>query len=412
MQSLTLSGLIRYTLVNAPWPLLTTLSYGLSNYVTILIVTGSYGMMEAGRFRLFLTIAELLSIFSLADTGKILVKHLTLGKPGIVMPLLRHRAQFALIGSIAGAGLSYVFYARGDSIWLPVAVVSLLLPLTYPADLYNPIDMAKRQFRSNAGLNTLKFLTLTLLAYAFAANSLPMIGYMVVFAFVACAFNVAFVARHPETFEPPGPDASSLKRQGTKLSLSGVFPLLLEHVDKLLISYFLGLEALGVYTLGVATGRLFLHMVRPVATVYFPILVDHRLSLGVLAAVGAGMTVFGLAASWLLQYYFSYVLGPKFENGYPMAAVLAAGLGVYSVGVLSYYSSVFHRDADIFIPTLTNVVTAVVITGYLLFAIWFGGRHALVLCAASYPLRELVNVIVITILNHRAQRNAVTGPDL
>ena len=41
---------------------------------------------------------------------------------------------------------------------------------------------------------------------------------------------------------------------------------------------------------------------------------------------------------------------------------------------------------------------------YMVAALTFGGDYALLLCAASYPLRELVRLIVIRNLNSRADK--------
>src|SRR5687767_5355848 len=106
MPSLTLPTSLRYTLVNAPWALISSLSFGVSNYFIILVLAFHYGLAVAGEFRLFLSLVEILGIFSLLDTGKITVKNLVLGKRGIVRPLIMHRAKWSLLGVAIGCILS------------------------------------------------------------------------------------------------------------------------------------------------------------------------------------------------------------------------------------------------------------------------------------------------------------------
>ena len=405
----TLPAGLRYTLVNGPWVLIGSLSFGLSNYLIILVLAFQYGLAEAGKFRLFLSIVELLAIFSLLDTSKIIVKNLVLGKRGVVRPLMLHRAKWSLAGLAIGCIIAAVFYQQGSDIWIPLLVASLLLPAACSADAYSDINLAKKQFQTNAFFNLAKFGTLTLAALTVAHLDVGVFYFMVAYFVIVAAFHLAFVTRYEEAFEPAGPEAGVLKKQATRLSGAGLFPALLEQADKALISLFLGMDALGLYTVGVATGRLLLHCIRPLLTIYFPMLVHDRPTPKLLLVLGCGLTVVGAAFAWLLQFYFDRVLGPSFAGAFPVAAVCAAGLGVYGVGVTTYYSTIFHRNSDLRIPTLTNIVTAAVTLCYLVAAVIFGGQWALLLCAASYPLRELINLTIITVLSKRVGANAKAG---
>lgn len=85
----------------------------------------------------------------------------------------------------------------------------------------------------------------------------------------------------------------------------------------------------------------------------------------------------------------------KFAGAYPVTAVLLHELGFCSIGVLTYYSSVYHRDVDMWMPAAANVATAFATVLHLLIESWFSGSHALVLCAMSNPLQELINFVVI-----------------
>jgi hypothetical protein len=51
----------------------------------------------------------------------------------------------------------------------------------------------------------------------------------------------------------------------------------------------------------------------------------------------------------------------------------------------------------------------VVVISYLLVAILQGGEHVLLLCAASYPLRELIKMSIIAILSRKEEANAKPG---
>jgi hypothetical protein len=145
-------------------------------------------------------------------------------------------------------------------------------------------------------------------------------------------------------------------------------------------------------------------VVKPTMAVYFPVLVKEKFSLKLLMVLFAVLTGAGLLASWPLYYYFHSVLGPQYLEAYPLAAIIIGGLGVYFISVAVYYSSVYHKDAKLSVPTTTSFLSTTLTLAYLLLSLKYGGDYALILSAASYPLRDLMTLILTTILTNKAKR--------
>ena len=179
--------------------------------------------------------------------------------------------------------------------------------------------------------------------------------------------------------------------------------MVLDNIDKFLVSYFLGLEALGLYAIGVSTGKLLLSFVKPMLVVYLADLVDNRLSRRFQWLSFALLTLVGIVLTVIMGFFMSLVFKPDEMLAYPIAAVIWISLGIYFVGVTKYYSSIYHKDSSLKVPVITNLVSTPLIVGYLLLCLKFGGDYALILCAASYPLRELINVVAISMLSRRYQ---------
>ncbi|MDP2620794.1 MAG: oligosaccharide flippase family protein [Hyphomicrobiales bacterium] len=394
-------SLVKYTLFNAPWTLIASLSSGLSNYIIILVLSGAFGLAAGGQFRLFLSIMGVLSIFTLTDTGKIVVKYLVLGDAGVVRPLLFNRMRWALAGIVAGAVWAAIFYDRGNELWLPVLAGALLLPLTYPTDMYAQINQARKQFSLNALYSVTKYGTLVVLALVATRVGMSVAVFLIAYSIAIASYHIFYLTRHPETFEQANPNARTYIREGIQLSGSGLFPLLMESADKFLISYFFGLEALGLYAIGVSTGRLFLHLVKPTLAIYFPILVTRRPDARLLLVSLIVLTGIGIVAALLMEWYFTYVLAAKYMDAYPLAAVVVAGLGVYAVGVIIQYSSIYYKHSTVIIPAIVNVTTAILVVSYLFVSVLQGGEYALLLCAASYPLRDFLIMTTTTLLSKR-----------
>ncbi|NNE23343.1 MAG: oligosaccharide flippase family protein [Rhizobiales bacterium] len=395
--------LLSHTVRNAPWALITSLCAGLSTYLILLILSQNYGLETSGQFRLLLSIVALIGLASLAETGKILIKNIVIGVSGLIRPLIANRLKWSLLGMTAGIVIALVMFNKGDELALPVLVASLLMPVSQSTRLFMQINQAKKQFRLNAGYNVLKFGSLVVLALVLAQLKVEPAYIFVSYFLLTAAFHVFYITRQAETFEPPIAEPRPYVTQSIKLSASGLLPAITEHMDKFLVSYFFGLETLGLYTIAVSTGRLILNIVKPVLTIYFGSFVNQILRKDLIVLIFVLLTCVGLALASLVKFYYIYVLPDKYLDGYPVSAVILCGLGCYTIGVVSYYSAVFHRESSITIPTLANVFTFGAMALYWITALIWGGSWTLILFAASYPLRELSNLIFITLLKARME---------
>ena len=100
-----ISRVTKYAFFNAPWAFIASLSHGLSSYLIMLLLAHYYGLAASGQFRLLTAIVGTLSIFTLVDSGKVVVKYLIMGRTGVVRPVFMQRIRWGLLG--AAAGLHY-----------------------------------------------------------------------------------------------------------------------------------------------------------------------------------------------------------------------------------------------------------------------------------------------------------------
>ena len=120
-----------------------------------------------------------------------------------------------------------------------------------------------------------------------------------------------------------------------------------------------------------------------------------------LVATFVVLTGVGVGVAFAMKYYFAYVLSPIYFAAYPMAAIIVAGLGIYCVQVVMFYSAIYYKGTNMVVPTLVNLIVAALTVVYLFAAIYWGGQHALLLCAASYPLRDALVLIMVPLLSRR-----------
>lgn len=396
------SEFVRYSISHAPWALISSLSAGVSNYIILILLAKWYGLSASGEFRLLLSIFGMLNLFTLMDTGKVAVKYLVQGQNGIIKPLTKQRLFWSLGGVISGLFVTFIYYKSDNDFWIPMVVMTLCVPFIRPTDLFFQINESKRKFKINAIYSLIKFGTIIILALFIILLNLPFIWFPCGFFVLSAIFHVSFLFRHQETFENDNKDSKIYKKESVQLSASGIFPLILEQADKFLISYFFGLEALGLYVIGVSTGRLLLHFIKPTLSIYLPFLVEHKISTKILLYSFSILSFLGFISAIAIVYYYKIVLGPEYIEAQVISLIIISGIGVYFLGVIVYYSSVYHKDGSVKTPALTNIITTFLIITYLLISVTLGGNYALMLCAASYPLREFLNLIVIKLIETRA----------
>ena len=390
-----------YFMKNAPWTVVTTFVTGVSTYAIMLMLMRFEGLEAVGQFRLLLSIVAMLSLATVLDTGKILIKYVVQETPGIIRPLLVNRMVWSILGVAAGLIVAAVMHYRGQELAWAVAAAALLLPLTFPTNLFAQIHQARRQFRFNALINIGKHAVLVGMALIWLMLDWNVIGLFITYFAVLTVFNVWYMSWHASELRTVAPDSPKVVREATVLSGSGLLPVVLDNIDKFLVSYFLGLEALGIYAIGVSTGRLLLNFVKPMLVVYLADLVKKRLSLKFEILAFIFLTLVGLSAALVLRYVMEYFFEPDAMQAYPISFVILVGLGVYFVGVTKYYSSIYYKDSSLKVPVITNLISAPIIVGYLLACLTYGGDYALVLCAGSYPLREALNFTIISALSRR-----------
>ena len=249
-------------------------------------------------------------------------------------------------GYVDRFGVAGWYYAKGDDVWIPLLIASACLPLSNPSSLYIQINQANKNFRLNAFYALAKWGVIVLSIYVLAVLQVNIVWIMCIYFVLGALFNILYLSRHHEVREPENDDAPLYRRESLQLSGSGAFTVLLDNADKFLVPYFFGLEVLGLYVIGVSTGRLFLHFVKPTLSIFYPLLVKHRFTPALLIAGFAILSVIGAVSAYLMQYYFEYILGSEYMDAYPLAAIILVGLGIYFVGVIYYFSALYHKDGS------------------------------------------------------------------
>ena len=403
-------ALAKHLVTHTPWSFVSSVSAGFGNYFLVVLLARFYTPDAVGEFRLLLSAIGMLALFSVFESGKILLRSVVEGNIAIARPLFYYRLRWSMLGVVAGWSYAAWLFYHGNALAIPVLIATAAAPFYYGADLYDYINQARSNFRTNAIYNSSKILiVLSFFATGGILGVPTTILFSGYFVILASCHSLFFWLEMRGVTTPPV-DCAKAKRKSLFLSISTVPPLILEHTDKLLIGLLMGIKPLGYYTVAVSTGRLVLYGISPLLTTINPLLVRKKVPGNKLVYVFIGFTILGILTSYFIEIMYLRIYPAEYHQYFHLSKVIIWGVGLYCTYNLLYSSAVFHQDAALRIPMISNWISPAFIFVWLGASMLYGGDNKLLLCALSYPLRHLVGIVTITLINylwHKSSRSKV-----
>lgn len=413
------SDQISYFLKNAPLAIITSSLPGFINYAAILFLTMEFAAEDVGHYRLFLSYFALLGLCSLLESSKVQIRAQVSGDMSVTSNLFLLRIIIMAIVAIGICSLWVLGLIIEQKI-IPdyLAIISIFSFFAYPADLYLSYLQGERKFPMLAGVTFIKYIICLI---AFVAQM--MLSQSVIIAtlsqiFLMAAFNVFFcfywmgdtIKQHARSFlrKPVHIIKSVYTKESFTLSLANWLPSSLEHIDKMLIGYLFGLEALGIYTLAFSTGRFIYNSLKPAFYIYYRHFVQFMPGKKVLGAVFLAFTVFGaflsLAFGISLEY-FSFM--EKFKSGAYVVYILFLSYGVAMADAVFSQSYGINKKAISSHLLISN--TSISSFCLVLFSLcfWTDAKTGMIICALHYPLRHFGTIVVLWILKKRSLDKAL-----
>ena len=404
-----------YFVRNGPFAIVSSSLPGLINYVVVVYLTYRSGLEAAGEYRLLFSFFAICGLFTLNEAAKVYVRANRFGRPDQMAALVLASAQVTLLARlllVAGYGV----LAALDVPWLPpiILVIAGASLFYYPAELYKAHLQSEQRFATLFAATLAKWSTVLLVfvatfeltrsvmwSLALQLSAMALINFLIFchisgrhLAFDRSLLNPLVNARRPEN------------KESAWLSF-GLLPGLVEQVDKLLVGWIFGLEALGLYTLGFSSGRLLFNALKPSLYIYYRHFVDRMPPARLLRTAFLLFTLLGamLAAGYVGAIQLFPVLAP-FRGTEWIAAVLFLSYGVAIVDGVYSQAYALNKDTDsrhvFWGATLSSLPC------FLLFAVaaQMPAEPGLVLFACFYPLRHGVAVALLRWQRRRQQQRA------
>ncbi len=408
-------GRLGYFLRNGPLAILSSSLPGLINYVAIVYLTYVAGLEAAGEYRLLFSYFAICGLFALQEASNVYVRANTLGRRDQMGALVLASAQVTLL-TVLLLLAAYGVLGALDLPWLPpvIIVIAGVSLFYYPTELFKAHLQSEQRFGALLAATLVKW-TATLLAFIVAFELTRSVAWSLAIQLTAMAvLNLIIfwsVAGRGLAFDRTllNPLANARRpevRESAWLSF-GLLPGLIEQVDKLLVGWIFGLEALGIYTLGFSSGRLLFNAVKPSLYVYYRHFVSRMpparlLRLMFLVFTGVGAL---LAAAYAGAIQLFPALAP-FRGTEWVATVLFLSYGVAIVDGVYSQAYAINKDTDSRHVFWGATLSSLPCLALFAIAAQMPVQIGLVLFACFYPLRHGAAVALLRWQRRRAGRRA------
>lgn len=206
-----------------------------------------------GNYQFVLATTGILAASSLSGLNVAATRSVARGAEGIVLLSFKTKLKWGVIGSaIAAAIAAYYFWRTNEVLAISFLLAALFLPLFYALNISGALLEGKKLFKISAKYNTSNqiFASLCILVALFLTDNLFLI-LVVYFISWTLAKTVTFLStiKKYKTNDVMDPE---MVTYGKHLSVMGIFAIIADNLDKLLLFYFLGPIQVAVYSFATA----------------------------------------------------------------------------------------------------------------------------------------------------------------
>jgi len=378
------------------------LSLGLMIMFANLLSKETYGL-----YRYILSLAGILSIFTLTGMNQAIVQTVAAGNDGAFRTSIKYQLKWNLMQLIAFWSLSaYYFITDNQYLGISLLVMGIFSPMILAFNTYGAYLEGKKSFKLNSifsVLSTLIYVTGMAVTIMFSGETVWLV---IAYSLTTFASTFIFYLITLRIFHPPISPASESLKYGRELTFIGFIGPIVSQVDKIVLAHFWGATALAVYSLAMAVPDRVIPLIKSWVSVGLPKFsnkspaeinsvfytrIFQGLAIGTVCFVG-----YYLVAPYLFKY-----LMPKYLEGILYSQLLAISfifaISNRYVGLLLISQKL---SKQIFISNFTQSIIRILL--YVVLGIW-GGILGLVL--AHVLLSFLAIVINTVVWRHYSRSN-------
>lgn len=303
---------------------------------TTVAFTRLAGKIVYGQYLLVLTIIDILDIFSLPGINTATTQATADGKPYNLGLLIKEKFKFSLLGSLVALiiGIYFIFFQSDYTMFWLMVIVGMFLPFHTAFNVVVSYYYGIKEFKvpSIYQMAMRLCLSVVLLITIFLGGTIFWI--IGLYFFITGVFNMYFYFYWKKNYRGVGVLKQNTNAEiiayGKKLSAINIIPSVLNNIDNVFVSRFLGVGGLAEYSIATKIGDTVKGYFNSMENVIFPKLVNlpgsqllkhvRRFSI-FLAFIGISIA-FGFVAFFVIPWFF----GEEFR-----VSILSAQIYVFAL---------------------------------------------------------------------------------
>ncbi len=235
----------------------------LSSFILAIAFANLLPKETYGSYKYVLSIAGILSIFTLPGMGSALVRSIARGNDGSFLLALKTRIRWGLLGGAVSLGLAVYYFINHSQLALAFLIAAIFIPFLDSIDLYRFLLQGKKKFDvlSKYTIYIKILATLAILAAVFFSQNLVII--IITYFLAYTSLRYIFHKKSLNYLENNKTDHQTVSF-GKHLSLVEAISRVSFNVDKILLWHFIGPIEVALYSISIAIPEqikgLFIHI--------------------------------------------------------------------------------------------------------------------------------------------------------
>lgn len=342
--------MIKYLIRNGFW---VTIKQGINMSLGLLVAVALARMTSLeiyGKFQLILSILGIVSIISMSGFNTSIISSIAKGFDGSYRHIIKIKFLWSLLGIPILLFIGLYFYITKEYIIsYSFFIYSIIFPFIYGLNIWPSLLIGKEKFKTLAKFNSIQSIVNSL----FIILSLFLIknNLVILISFYAISLGITNYIITKKTFKyitNQYKDINAIS-YGYFITKISIINIILEHFDKILIGYFIGIPELAIYSIGINIAKSlkigiknFLCIISPKIAKYNTFKLKYYIPTFIISCIGTGV-IYGF-----LPILITILFGEKYIDSIFLSQIAIIFIPFYIITILVKNHFIFNlRDKKI-----------------------------------------------------------------
>lgn len=282
-----------------------------------------------GQYKYIISIFSILTLTTLNGIDTSVTRAVAKGYEGSLIPALKTKFKWGLIGALAGLIISgYYFYSGNYQLTIAFAIAAIFVPFMDSFGLYQAYFNGKKWFdKLTKYTSTVKIVSaITIFLAIYFTDNLFLT--LIAFFFPMIALRIFFLLHIKKKYPPNKEFDPQTVKYGKHLSFIGILGVIAMQIDKVLVFHYLGASELAIYSFAISPLEQMKSLVKPITTLATPKFATStkteikKTLIKKIANLGLLLAIISLIYILLAPYIFQLIF-PKYMESVPYSQIFA-----------------------------------------------------------------------------------------